>query len=162
MEDGMHMRSAKRQVLVVTCSVFLLGSLCSPREVSMRSEQNVQSQEQATRTTIDRFNEAFNRHDADGLAAFLSEDTVFEDTSPAPDGRRIEGKAAVVEFWRGWFVRNSDARFETEEVIVGGNRATVLWAYHKMRNGRPWHLRGVDVFAVRDGKVAAKLAYVKG
>jgi ketosteroid isomerase-like protein len=71
----------------------------------MRSGQTVQSQEQATRTTIDRFNEAFNRHDAEGLAAFLTEDTVFEDTSPAPDGRRIEGKAAVVEFWRGWFVQ---------------------------------------------------------
>ena len=54
----------------------------------MRSEQNVQSQEQATRTTIDRFNEVFNRHDADGLAAFLTEDTVFEDTSPAPTHRR--------------------------------------------------------------------------
>ena len=64
----------------------------------MRSEQNVQSQEQVTRTTIDRFNEAFNRHDADGLAAFLAEDTVFEDTSPAPDGRRIEGKVAVGRF----------------------------------------------------------------
>ena len=62
----------------------------------MKSEQSVQeSPEQSTRTTIDRFNEAFNRHDADGLAAFLTEDTVFEDTSPAPDGRRIEGKAAV-------------------------------------------------------------------
>ena len=156
------MRSANRHVLVVTCSVFLFGSLCSPMEVPMRSGQKVQSQEQSTRTTVDSFNEAFNRHDADGLVAFLSEDTVFEDTSPAPDGRRIEGKAAVVEFWRGWFVRNSDARFETEEVIVSGNRATVLWIYHKMRNGQPWHLRGVDVFTVRDGKVAAKLAYVKG
>jgi hypothetical protein len=31
-----------------------------------------------------------------------------------------------------------------------------------MRNGQPWHLRGVDVFTVRDGKVAAKFAYVKG
>src|ERR1700733_15758662 len=101
----------------------------------MGSEQNVQSQEQATRKTINSFNEAFNRHDADGLANFLTEDTVFEGTSPAPDGRRIEGKAAVVEFWRGWFVRNSDARFETEEVIVSGNRATVLWVYHKMRPG---------------------------
>ncbi len=58
----------------------------------MGSEQNVQSQEQATRKTIDSFSEAFNRHDADGLANFLTEDTVFEDTSPAPDGRRIEGK----------------------------------------------------------------------
>jgi ketosteroid isomerase-like protein len=38
----------------------------------------------------------------------------------------------------------------------------VLWVYRKMRNGQPWHLRGVDVFTVRDGKVAAKLAYVKG
>ena len=111
----------------------------------MKSEQNVQSREQVTRTTIDRFNEVFSRHDADGLAAFLTEDTVFEDTSPAPDGRRIEGKAAVVEFWRGWFVRNADARFEAEEVIVSGSRATVLWVYRKMRNGQPWHLRGVDV-----------------
>jgi hypothetical protein len=28
--------------------------------------------------------------------------------------------------------------------------------------GQPWQLRGVDVFTVRDGKAAAKLAYVKG
>ena len=158
----MHMRSANRHVLVVTCSVFLLGGSVFPKGGSHEVEQNVQSREQATRTTIDSFNEAFNRHDADGLAAFLTEDTVFEDTSPAPDGRRIEGKADVVEFWRGWFVRNPDARFEAEEVIVSGSRATVLWVYRKMRNGQPWHLRGVDVFTVRDGKVAAKLAYVKG
>jgi ketosteroid isomerase-like protein len=128
----------------------------------MKHEQNAQLRDQATRTTIDHFNEAFNRHDADALAALLTDDTVFEDTSPAPDGRRIEGKAAVVEFWRAWFARNPDARFEAEEVIVSGDRAVVPWVYRKMRNGRPWHLRGVDLFTVRDGKVAAKLAYVKG
>lgn len=74
----------------------------------------------------------------------------------------IEGKSAVAEFWRGWFAGNADARFEAEEMIVSGNRATVQWVYHKMRNGQPCYLRGVDVFAVRDGKIAAKLAYVKG
>jgi len=116
----------------------------------------------STRTTIDKFNEAFNRHDADAVAALLTEDTVFEDTSPAPDGKRLEGRGAVSEFWRGWFARNTDAHFDAEDVIVSGNRATVLWVYRKMRNGQPWHLRGVDVFTVRDGKVAAKLAYVKG
>ena len=115
-----------------------------------------------TRLAIDRFNDAFNRHDADALAALLTDDTVFEDTSPPPDGRRIEGKAAVVEFWRGWFTRNSDAVFEAEDVIVSGDRAVVRWIYRKPRNGQPWHLRGVDVFTVRDEKVAAKLAYVKG
>ena len=147
---------------VIMLGVFLLGGL-RPSEIQEASmnKQNAE-QEQATRATIDDFNAAFNRHDAAALAQLFTEDTVFEDTSPAPDGKRIEGKAAVVEFWRGWFARNPDARFEVEDVIVSRNRAVVLWDYQKIRNGQPWHLRGVDIFTVRDGKVAAKLAYVKG
>ena len=128
----------------------------------MNDDHGAHSQEHTTRATIDSFNDAFNRHDADALAALLTEDTVFEDTSPAPDGHRMVGKAAVAEFWKAWFARNPDARFNAEEVIVSDDRAVVLWVYHKMRNGQPWHLRGVDVFTVRAGKVAAKLAYVKG
>jgi len=139
--------------LLILSVLFLNSSLEAPMP---------QSPDQSTQATIDAFNAAFNRHDADALATLLTDDTVFEDTSPAPDGRRVEGKAAVVEFWRGWFTRNPDARFDAEEMIVSGNRATVLWVYRKMRNGQPWHIRGVDVFTVRDGKVAAKLAYVKG
>ena len=157
--------SASRHVSVVACAVLLFGGLRSPRaahEVPMSYEHRVQSPEQATRTAVDRFNEVFNRHDVDALAALLTDDTVFEDTSPAPDGRRIEGRAAVVEFWRGWFARNPDARFEAEEIIVSGSRAVVRWVYRKMRDGQKWHLRGVDIFTVRDGRVAAKLAYVKG
>ncbi len=68
----------------------------------------------------------------------------------------------MVAFWRGWFKQNADAAFEAENVIISGDRAVVRWVYRKLRNGQPWHLRGVDVFTVRDGKVAAKLAYVKG
>jgi len=128
----------------------------------MASEQAPQASENATRQAVERFNEAFNRHDADALASLLTDDTVFEDTSPAPDGRRIEGKAAVVAFWRDWFAHNSDAKFEVEETIVSGDRVVVRWVYRKMRTGQPWRLRGVDIFTVRDGKVAAKLAYVKG
>ncbi len=158
----MRLKSAGCGVLVVICSVFWFASFCSEREVVMAKVPSGPSQEQATRATVDKFNDAFNRHDADSVAMLLTDDTVFEDTSPAPDGRRIEGKAAVAEFWREWFARNADAHFDGEEVIVSGNRATVLWVYRKMRNGQPWHLRGVDVFTVRDGKIAAKLAYVKG
>jgi ketosteroid isomerase-like protein len=128
----------------------------------MKNQQNVRSEEEAARATVDQFNEAFNQHNIDGVAKLLTEDTVFEDTSPAPDGRRMEGKTAMVEFWRAWFMGNPDAHFEAEEVIVSGNQAVVRWIYRKMRNGEPWHLRGVDIFTVRNGKVAAKLAYVKG
>lgn len=115
-----------------------------------------------TRDVITRFNEAFNRHDADALAEVMTDDTVFEDTSPPPDGRRIQGKPAVVEHWRAWFAQNAEAVFEAEDLIVTDDRAVVPWVYRKLRNGQPWHIRGVDVFTVRDGKVAAKLAYVKG
>jgi ketosteroid isomerase-like protein len=128
----------------------------------MSNEQSGLANERKTRSVIDSFNEAFNRHDVDAVEELLSEDTVFEDTSPAPDGRRIKGKNVVADFWREWFARNPDARFEAEEIIVSGNRAVVRWVYRKLRNGQPWHLRGVDVFEVREGKVAAKLAYVKG
>ena len=34
--------------------------------------------------------------------------------------------------------------------------------YRWMRDGQEGHVRGVDVFRVRDGKVAEKLSYVKG
>ncbi len=130
--------------------------------IAMIPEQNSQMTASTTWMVVDRFNEAFNRHDADALAPLLTDDTVFEDTSPAPDGTRVEGKAAVLAFWRIWFTHNADASFEAEDVIVSGDRAVVRWVYRKLRNGKPWHLHGVDVFTVRDGKVAAKLAYVKG
>src|SRR2546429_1836108 len=99
----------------------------------MRVNQTPATTFPTTRAVIDRFNEAFNRHDADALALVLTDDTVFEDTSPAPDGRRIEGKAAVVAFWRDWFARTPDARFEAEEIVVAGDRAVVLWIYRKLR-----------------------------
>ena len=116
----------------------------------------------STLDVVNRFNDAINRHDAAAVASLLSDDTVFENTGPAPDGTRVEGKAAVAAFWEKWFAANAGATFEAEDVVVAGDRCTVRWIYRKMRDGKPWHLRGVDVFTVRNGKIAAKMAYVKG
>jgi ketosteroid isomerase-like protein len=121
-----------------------------------------QSERTSTLDAVTRFNEAINRHDAAAVAALLTDDTVFENTGPAPDGTRIEGHAAVSAFWAKWFAANPDARFEAEDVVVAGDSCTVRWIYRKMRDGKPWHLRGIDVFTVRGGKIAAKLSYVKG
>jgi ketosteroid isomerase-like protein len=116
----------------------------------------------STLDVVQRFNDAINRHDGAAVAALLTDDTVFENTAPAPDGTRLVGKAAVAAYWERWFVNNPDARFEAEDVVVAGDRCTVQWVYRKMRDGKPWHLRGMDLLTVRDGKIAAKLAYVKG
>lgn len=116
----------------------------------------------ATLAAVNRFNDAFNRHDVDGIMALMTEDCVFDSTRPAPDGERHVGQAAVRAFWEGFFARSPSARFESEETVATGDRCVVLWTYHWIREGKPGRVRGVDVFRVRDGKVAEKLSYVKG
>jgi ketosteroid isomerase-like protein len=116
----------------------------------------------ATRAAVDRFNDAFAHRDLRALAECLTDDTVFENTNPAPDGTRIEGKDAVLAFWARWFRANEGASLDTEEVVVSGDRAVVRWVYRKLRDGGPWHLRGVDLYTVRDGRISVKLSYVKG
>ncbi len=115
-----------------------------------------------TLTTIENFNSAFNRHDVDAVMNVMTENCVFENTNPPPDGSRIEGAVAVREFWGKFFTANPDSHFEVEELFVAGDRCVVRWIYHKTKEGKNWHLRGVDVFKVVNGKVAEKLSYVKG
>ena len=116
----------------------------------------------ATRTVVERFNEAFNRHDVDAIMSWMTEDCVFENTRPAPDGTRISGQIAVRAFWEEFFRRSPQAHFETEEMITAGDRCVIRWTYKWVRDEKQGHVRGVDVFRVRDGKVAEKLSYVKG
>jgi len=116
----------------------------------------------ATRMAVEKFNAAFNRHDVDAVMDAMTEDCVFENTSPTPDGTRIEGAAAVRAYWQKFFAANPDALFETEEIFATADRCVVRWTYRKTKAGKPWHLRGVDIFKVKDGKVSEKLAYVKG
>jgi ketosteroid isomerase-like protein len=116
----------------------------------------------ATLEAVNRFNDAFNRHDVDAVMAAMTEDCLFENTNPPPDGARYVGPDSVRRYWLSFFEKNPDAKFEAEETIVMGNRCTVRWVYKKVKDGKPWHLRGVDVFRVKDGKVAEKLSYVKG
>jgi hypothetical protein len=54
------------------------------------------------------------------------------------------------------------ARFDTEEIFAAGDRCVVRWTYSWVREGKSGHIRGVDLFRVRDGQVAEKLSYVKG
>jgi ketosteroid isomerase-like protein len=114
--------------------------------------------EWTTLQVIDAFGEAFNAHDVDGVMALMTDDCVFENTGPAPDGQLHEGAAAVRRVWEELFASTPSARFTTEEAVATGNRAVTRWRYD-------WdggHIRGADVFRVRDGKVAEKLSYVKG
>jgi ketosteroid isomerase-like protein len=117
----------------------------------------------ATLAAIQRFNDAFGQHDVPAIMAAMTDDCLFEDTEPPPDGGRYVGQAAVRAYWERFFRESPHAVFETEDLFVAGDRGTVRWIYHWIDGtGMTGHIRGVDVFRVREGKVAEKLSYVKG
>ncbi|MFQ5933300.1 MAG: nuclear transport factor 2 family protein [Dehalococcoidia bacterium] len=118
---------------------------------------------EATIDTINRFDEAFNNHDVDGIMALMTDDCLFDHVMPAPDGQRLEGQAAVRGAWEALFSTFHEAYFDEEELFAAGNRCVTRWTLTwKDDEGKPGRLRGTDIFTVRDGKVSEKLSYVKG
>ena len=108
---------------------------------------------------IDRFTAAINAHDLDAVLALVTDDIVFESTSPPPDGTRYLGRAAVAQAWADLLAATPKARFAIEEQFSDGSeRAAVRWRY----DWGEGHVRGVDIIRVRDGRLAESLAYVKG
>lgn len=114
--------------------------------------------------TVLEFNEAFNRHDVAGMMKLMSDDCVFENTSPAPDGTIYSGKAAVTQFWQDFFRESPQAHIEIEEAFgLGLNRCVMRWKYSwGDTEGKDGHVRGVDIFEVKEGLISQKLSYVKG
>ena len=109
------------------------------------------------------FNEAFNRHDVAGMMKLMSDDCIFENTSPAPDGTVYSGKEAVTQFWQDFFRESPQAHIEIEEIFGMGMRCIMRWKYDWIdAAGQKGHVRGVDIFLVKDGLIAEKLSYVKG
>ena len=90
-------------------------------------------------------------------SAMLTEDCVFDATGPGPDGTRHVGPDAIGQAWQPIF-DDPDSLFDAEETFAAGDRVVQRWRY----SWAGGHIRGVDVFRLRDGLVAEKLSYVKG
>jgi predicted SnoaL-like aldol condensation-catalyzing enzyme len=105
-----------------------------------------------------KFNEAFNRHDISGMMKLMSDDCVFENTDPAPDGTVYSGKEVVTRFWQDFFRESPQAHIDIEEIFGMGNRCIMRWKY----SWGEGHVRGVDIFKVEEGLITEKLSYVKG
>jgi predicted SnoaL-like aldol condensation-catalyzing enzyme len=109
------------------------------------------------------FNDAFNRHDVAGMMLLMSDDCIFENTSPAPDGTVYKGKEAVTQFWHDFFRESPHAHIEIEQLVGLGFRCIMRWRYSWVDiAGNKGHVRGVDIFDVQNGLITEKLSYVKG
>ena len=90
---------------------------------------------------------AFNRADADALAAFYTEDAINHQVAEAP----VHGRAAICQMFASGFAS------ATMECIVENIFEDGEWAILEWRD--PLGLRGCGFFHVMDGKIVFQRGY---
>ena len=109
------------------------------------------------------FKEAFNRHDVGGMMKLVSDDCILETPDPAPDGTVHSGKDGLSRSWQNFFSNSPQAHIEIEEIFSFGERCIMRWIYSWVDTaGGKGHIRGVDIFRVRNDFICEQLSYVKG
>lgn len=124
---------------------------------------------QSLEATIDRYSDAWNRHDVDAIIALHTDDSVFENHT---SGGIAVGKAEIRKLIEGVFATFPDLRFSTRRAYVREGVAVLEWtatATHANPitrggqtyppSGKKLSWDGMDVLPTRDGLVARKDVY---
>lgn len=112
---------------------------------------------------LDKFAEAWNRHDLDTIMSMMTADCVFEASAgDAVTGQRYEGQEAVRASFGAVFEQFPDAHWGGARHFVTGNRGVSEWTFTgTLQDGRRVEVNGCDLFTFRDGKIALKNSYRK-
>ena len=82
------------------------------------------TQSAETEAVLRRFNQVFLSHQPDALAELVADDCVIENTQPAPDGARYEGKEACVALWTQ-IATTPGIHFKPESILARGDRGEI-------------------------------------
>ena len=107
------------------------------------------------RALIERYNDAWNRHDVDAICAMHAPGMVFENHTA---GERAEGEAVrdhIASIFANW----PDIAFEARRLYATPELAVCEWTASATRDGSLLSWPGVDVFPIRDGRIARKDVY---
>lgn len=147
---------------LVVASMSIPAQAQQPSTGNQRSHIEVNAtntQSSRTSEVIDRFNQAFIRHDGSALEDLIAEDCVMESVEPAPNGTRVVGRAANLRLWQN-MANDRAGAFAVEDVVVFGDRANIRWRYSS-GPGLSQSVRGVTLMRLRDGLIVEALAYAK-
>lgn len=119
------------------------------------------------RDVSDRYMDAINAHDANGIAGLFADDGVLSD--PTGDFR---GREAIVEYWQGFFTAFPDLAGRDEFKAESGDTAINEWALSATNTGpletpegaipatgKRLTLWGCDAITVREGLIASQRVY---
>ena len=112
---------------------------------------------------LDRFADAWNRHDLDALMSMMTDDCVFQASAgPQADGQRSQGQEAVRAAYAAVFAAFPDARWADPRHVIAGDRGVSEWTFTGTRqDGLRVEVTGCDLFTFRDGQIAVKNSYRK-
>ena len=110
------------------------------------------------------WNQAWDRHDLDGVMRLFHRDVVFENWT----GAKIRGRDNLKKAWKPWFENHGGFRFTEEDTFIDEADQKVLYRWQlewpcreKELRGEHEIRRGVDVLHFKDGKIIQKLTYSK-
>jgi ketosteroid isomerase-like protein len=115
---------------------------------------------EVTLEIMKRFNNAFQARRPEDLDDLIGEGCVLENTGPAPDGARYEGREACLTFWKG-IASSANLVFQAEEIWASEDRGIIRWQL-RWGEGKTDRTRGVNIMRVRGGKIVEGMGYVKG
>src|SRR5438045_4010802 len=91
------------------------------RELAMPVSSQQDRQTAETIQAVRALNQAINNRDVEAILAVMTDDVVWDTTTP-PDGQRFEGKAAVRAAGEQFLAASPKAQFEEEELVALGDR----------------------------------------
>ena len=109
----------------------------------------------AVREAIERYNDAWNRHDVDAIVAMHAPDFVFHNWTA---GERVEADA-VRDHIATIFRNTPSLRFTSRRLYVRDGLAVSEWTARAERDGQPAEWDGVDVFPFENGLIKRKDVY---
>ena len=111
---------------------------------------------------VERFAEAFNRRDVDGLLSLFTEDATYRDLFYGPHS----GQPALRRMFERMFREGRDYRWHMEAIVMDARRAAAEWTFGytataavPRSEGRSVRMAGMSIFDLEDGKIRAYREY---
>ena len=105
---------------------------------------------------VERFAEAFNRRDVDGLLACFTEDATYRDLFYGPHA----GQAALRGMFERMFREGRDYRWQMDAIVMDAGRAAAEWTFGytataavPRSEGRRVRMAGMSIFDLEDGRI---------
>ena len=119
---------------------------------------------EVTPELLDAIQDAFNRHDVEGILAYFAEDCewLMARGPNAPEGRRCRGKAEIARVLSERYARIPDMRWVDMRHWIFGDKALSEWTVKgTAADGQTLDLLGCDLWEFRAGQVVKKDTYWK-